>query len=79
MIRVPEDGELDLLPTLLLRGLGATGGGGLRLDLAEREGDLDWTGVTGDPRLLERLSDPLFELAYTMDDSGGAEWPRGDF
>ena len=63
MIRVPEDGELDLLPTLLLRGLGATGGGGLRLDLAEREGDLDWTGVTGDPRLLERHSDPC--LLYT--------------
>lgn len=34
---------LALLPTLLLRGLGATGGGGLKLERpeGEREGDLD--------------------------------------
>ena len=32
-------------------GLGATGGGGLRLDRPEvdRDGDLDWTEVDGDP------------------------------
>ena len=63
MILVPVgDLELDLLlPMLLLRGLGATGGGGLRLERPEeeRDGDLDWMEVDGDPRLLGKLSDPL--------------------
>ena len=86
IILVPVgDLELDLLlPTLLLRGLGATGGGGLRLDRpeVERDGDLDCTKVDGDPRLLEKLSDPLDEYgapAVVIENiSGGSEWPRGE-